>query len=215
MALSREEKTLVAEYVAAGLIAREVADRLLSGRVTKAEMSFFRSFVRVAGGIAARGLARAPGTVATMGVGAARLAGTVALRHPLLTTVGVLYVAHQNQDEIRQLMQQGYEIIQQPQFSMGDPGEFGQIRPGPMMATIPTKPIKRAVSKANMAVKQGMKILKAGTKAQTGSKPGTLAKGAFKIATKAAGLANPKTPSRITKAKTKVNKLARRLKKWW
>jgi len=215
MALSREEKTLVAEYVAAGLIAREVADRLLSGRVTKAEMSFFRSFARMAGGIAARGLVRAPGTVAAVGVGGARLVGKVAMRHPVLATAGVIYVAHQNQDEIRQLMQQGYEIIQQPQFSMGDPGEFGQIRPGPMMATIPTKPIKRAVSKANMAVKQGMKILKAGTKAQTGSKPGTLAKGAFKIATKAAGLANPKTKSRIGKAKTKVNKLARRLKKWW
>jgi len=75
--------------------------------------------------------------------------------------------------------------------------------------------VKRAVSKANRAVKQGMKILKAGTKARTGSKPGTLPKGAIKMATKAAGLANPKTPSKIGKAKTKLNKLARKIRRWW
>ena len=214
MALSREEKTLVAEYVAAGLIAREVADRLLSGRVTKAEMSFFRSFARVAGRAIGTGLARVPGTamgIAARGAGAARF---IALRHPYVAAGAVIAVGIHERDKIADLLSQGYELVQTP-VAVGDPGEFGQIRPGPMMATIPTKTIKRAVSKANMAVKQGMKILKAGTKAQTGSKPGTLAKGAFKIATKAAGLANPKTKSRIGKAKTKVNKLARKIRKWW
>ena len=211
MALTAEEKVRLAEVYAAGLITRSVMNRMLGGKITRAENQMLKALLRVA----ARGVVRAPGTAATVGVGAARLAGKVAMRHPVLTAAGVIYVAHQNQDEIRQLMQQGYEILQQPQFSMGDPGEFGQIRPGPMMATVPTKTLKRAVSKANMAVKQGMKILKAGTKAQTGSKPGTLAKGAFKLATKAAGLANPKTKSRIGKAKTKLNKLARRIKKWW
>ena len=60
-----------------------------------------------------------------------------------------------------------------------------------------------------------MKILKVGTKAQTGSKPGTLPRGAFKMATKAAGLANPKTPSKPGKAKTKLNKLAMQVRRWW
>lgn len=50
MALTAEEKVQVAEAVGVGLIAREVADRLLSGRVTKAEMSMFRSILRVGGG---------------------------------------------------------------------------------------------------------------------------------------------------------------------
>lgn len=210
MALTAEEKIRLAEVYAAGLITRSVMNRMLSGKITRAENQMLKAMLRVA----ARGVARAPGTIAAIGVGGARLAGKVAMRHPVLTAAGVIYVAHQNQDEIRQLMQQGYEIL--PEIGVaGDPGEFGQIRPGPIMATIPTKTIKRAVSKANRAVQQGMKILKAGTKAQTGSKPGTLAKGAFKLATKAAGLANPKTPSRIGKAKTKLNKLARRLKKWW
>ncbi len=75
--------------------------------------------------------------------------------------------------------------------------------------------VKRKVSKANKAVKQAMKILKSGTKAQTGSAPGTLPAGAFRTATKAAGLANPNTKSIIGKGKSKVKALARKLKKWW
>jgi hypothetical protein len=77
------------------------------------------------------------------------------------------------------------------------------------------KAVKRKVSKANKAVKEGMRILKSGTKAQTGSAPGILPAGAFKTATKAAGLANPKSKSIIGKGKSKLKKLARRLKKWW
>jgi hypothetical protein len=76
-------------------------------------------------------------------------------------------------------------------------------------------PVKRRVSKANKAVKEAMKYLKAGSKVQTGSKSGTLPKGAFKMATKAAGLANPKTRSKIGKAKTKLNKLAMKVRRWW
>jgi len=40
-------------------------------------------------------------------------------------------------------------------------------------------------------------------------------KGAFKIATKAAGLANPATKSVIGKGKGKVKALARKIRKWW
>jgi hypothetical protein len=75
--------------------------------------------------------------------------------------------------------------------------------------------VKRKVSRANRAVKHAMKILKSGTKAQTGSAPGTLPAGAFRTSTKAAGLANPNTKSIIGKGKSKVKALARKLKKWW
>jgi hypothetical protein len=75
--------------------------------------------------------------------------------------------------------------------------------------------IKRKVSKANKAVKHAMAILKSGTKAQTGSAPGTLPAGAFRTSTIAAGLANPKTKSVIGKGKSKIKALARKLKKWW
>ena len=200
----------LAEVYAAGLITRSVMNRMMSGKITKAENQILKGMLRMAG----RGLARAPGTIAAVGVGAARIAGKVAMRHPVLAGAGVVYVAYQNQDEIRQLLQQGYELIPE-RVGIVDPGEFGQIRPGPLMVSVDPRKIKRAVSRANLAVRQGMKLLKAGTKAQTGSKPGTLAKGAFKLATKAAGLANPKTKSRIGKAKTKLNKLAKKIRKWW
>jgi len=60
-----------------------------------------------------------------------------------------------------------------------------------------------------------MTWLKAGTKAATGAKPGKLPKGAFKTVVRAAGMANPKTKSKPGKGKSIMNKLARRLKKWW
>jgi len=74
---------------------------------------------------------------------------------------------------------------------------------------------KRKVSKANRAVKQAMGWLKAGTKAATGAMPGTLPRGAFRTAVKAAGMANPNTKSKPGKGKSLINKIARRLKKWW
>lgn len=73
----------------------------------------------------------------------------------------------------------------------------------------------RKVSKANKAVKHAMGLLKGGTKASTGADKGKLPKAAFKIATKAAGLANPGTKSVIGKGKSVTKALARKLKKWW
>jgi len=74
---------------------------------------------------------------------------------------------------------------------------------------------KRTISKANRAVKYAMGVLKAGPKASTGADKGKLAKGSFKLATVAAGLANPNTPSRISKGKSKIKMLARKIRSWW
>jgi len=213
MALSRDEKILVAEYVAAGLIAREVADRLLSGRVTKAEMGMFRSLVRFAGRTAARGV----GTAAT-----------VARRHPAGVVLLAGYIAHTQgvsmdtaiaiaQDEVEQVqyMQRRVSPLLAPvQIASG----LERIAPSidPKLAIGPfSVDVKRKVSKANKAVKQGMKWLKEGTKAATGSMPGVLPAQAFRTTVKAAGMANPKTKSKPGKGKSIMNKLARRLKKWW
>jgi len=73
---------------------------------------------------------------------------------------------------------------------------------------------KRTVSKANKAVKHAMGLLKAGPKRTTGADKGKLVKGAFKMAVKAAGLANPNTASKI-KGKGKVKALARKIRSWW
>jgi len=74
---------------------------------------------------------------------------------------------------------------------------------------------KRAISKANQAVKYGMSVLKAGAKASTGADKGKLPKGAFLTSVKAAGLANKNTPSKIGKGKSTIKNLARKIKKWW
>ena len=89
------------------------------------------------------------------------------------------------------------------------------IRPSILATGVGLGTAKRRVSRANRAVKEGMKIMKAGGKATTGASPGKLSRAAFKTVTKAAGLANPKTKSKIGKGKTMVKKLARRLRKWW
>jgi len=73
---------------------------------------------------------------------------------------------------------------------------------------------KRTISKANKAVKYGMDYLKAGTKATTGADRGVVPIGAFRMVTKAAGLANPNTKGN-TKGKGKLKALARKIKKWW
>ena len=73
----------------------------------------------------------------------------------------------------------------------------------------------RKVSKANKAVKHAMGLLKAGSKRATGASKGSLPKGAFKLATKAAGLANKNTKSKIGKGKGKLKALARKIRKWW
>jgi len=74
---------------------------------------------------------------------------------------------------------------------------------------------KRTISKANKAVKFAMDSLKAGTKATTGADKGKYPKGAWSLSTKAAGLANPNTTSKIKKGKSKLMTLARKIKKWW
>jgi len=217
MALSQADKLLVAEYVFAGLIAREVADRLLSGRVTKAEMSLFRSLVRTVGRAAGRTALTAAGT-----------AGMVARRHPALTAGAIVYIAHTqgvSLDTARAIAEQEVQAFRsQPQFFLEEQlkeriREFEPtVLPGGglgMGQPAASRAVRRKISRANTAVKQGMKWLKAGTKAATGAVPGVLPARAFRTTVIAAGMANPKTKSKPGKGKSIMNKLARRLKKWW
>ena len=217
MALSQADKLLVAEYVFAGLIAREVADRLLSGRVTKAEMSLFRSLVRTVGRAAGRTALTAAGT-----------AGMIARRHPALTAGAIAYIAHTQGvtlDTARAIAEQEVQAFRsQPQFFLEEQlkeriREFEPtVLPGGglgMGQPAASRAVRRKISRANTAVKQGMKWLKAGTKAATGAVPGVLPARAFRTTVIAAGMANPKTKSKPGKGKSIMNKLARRLKKWW
>ena len=201
MKLSRADKILVAEYFAAGWLVREVADRLLSGRVTKVENSLFKSL--------AKSLGRAAGRTA---VAAAGTAGMVARRHPVLTAGAIAYIAHTQGvtlETARAIAEQEAAAWQsQPQFFLEEqvkerirgldlPPVLPIMREAAMQtygedfSGLTLGPSKRTVSKANKAVKQAMTWLKGGGKAVTGAAAGTLPKKAFRIAVIAAGLANP------------------------
>jgi len=222
MAYTAEEKLRIAEILVAYQISRSLINRFLSGRVTKAENKLMVAMVRAGGRMVAAGAMRAPGTVAGLAGGAARAAGFIAMRHPVLTGAAIVYVAYKEREQIRDLLAQGYDIVSDvvsvPSVGMPDPA-IPTFRPGPAAFPMPgllgaPRP-KRKTSRANTAVKQAMKWLKGGGPSTTGAVRGRLPKNAFKIATKAAGMANPKTPSKPGKGKSIMNKIARRLKKWW
>ena len=208
---TESQKVTLTELAAAGYITHEVANYFTKGRLTTLEVNtFLRAMKKAVPWLArtvGRGVARAPSTI-----------GMIAMRHPYIATGAAIYVAYDQREQIQDLLGRGYVIASDPSF--GQPSPIGReaFRPGPAMVTVPpavTRGAKRAVSKANKAVKVGMGWLKGGGKAFSGAPIGKLPKGAFKIAVKAAGMANPKTKSKPGKGKSIMNKLARRLKKWW
>ena len=154
-------------------------------------------------GAAAR---RAPSVAAR----AAGSAGLLARRHPAAAVVALGYTAHRlglGPIETAELIA---EEISMPalETTLGTPQFYRK-------EIERVKTTKRKVSKANKAVKHAMGLLKAGPKRSTGADKGKLPKGAFRIAVKAAGLANPKTKSKIGKGKGKVKALARKIRSWW
>jgi len=157
-----------------------------------------------AGTASGRQLARAtarrvPGVAARGAVTAGRVGLAVAKRHPIGTAATLAYLGYIHRDDIRDVA----ETI----------GEGAEEVVSGLPAT--GKAARRTVSKANKAVKYAMGLLKAGPKRSTGADKGKLVKGAFTMATKAAGLANPKTKSKIGKGKGKVKALARKIRSWW
>jgi len=148
--------------------------------------------------LAAAAARRVPPMAARGAVTAGRVGLAVAKRHPIGTAATLAYLGYIHRDDIADvaetISQGAREVVPAIQAS--------------------GKAVRRKVSKANKAVKHAMSSLKAGTKVSTGADKGKLVKGAFKMATVAAGLANPRTPSRI-KGKGRIKNLARKLKRWW
>jgi len=148
--------------------------------------------------LAAAAARRVPGVAVRGAATAGRLGLTVAKRHPVGMAATLAYLGYIHRDDIREVAEELGEGAQEVVPALQASG----------------KAIRRKVSKANKAVKHAMGLLKAGTKASTGADKGKLAKGAFKMATKAAGLANPNTASKI-KGKGKLKALARKIRSWW
>ena len=143
--------------------------------------------------LARRGAVAAPGVV-----------GRAATRHPVTATAAILLTA-------RTLGLSTMETAELIAEEMAIPA----LETIPAITPAGVRREKRKISKANKAVKHAMDLLKAGTKASTGADKGKLPKGAFKMAVKAAGLANKNTRSKIGKGKGRVKALARKIRKWW
>jgi len=157
-----------------------------------------------AGTASGRQLARAaarrvPSVAARGAVTAGRVGLAVAKRHPVGTAATLAYLGYIHRDDIADVAQTIGEGAQEVVPAIQASG----------------KAARRKVSKANKAVKHAMSLLKGGTKAATGADKGKLPKGAFKMATVAAGLANKNTRSKIGKGRGKVKALARKIRSWW
>ncbi len=210
------------------LIAVGLGDFLVGGKLTAVTKKALMATLRALGPVAvseAKGLTR----LAARGVvGAARFVPQVARMSPLSLLGSLLILGYIKREDIAEV---GAAIVDDPrtaaayeQLIASGQGVQQSLQPYTGLTGLPgIRPFekerkrfaKRKVSKANRAVKEGMRILKAGGKAVSGAAAGTLPKAAFRISTKAAGMANPNTKSKPGKGKSIINKLARRLKKWW
>jgi len=192
--LSRRDLEIIA--VALGGI-----DFYLEGALTKPVSRAFKAAFAKARPVATRGAmagARAIGATAVRGVGTAAILGKqIALRHPVLTAGAVVYYTYKNRDEIADLIEQGYEVLQPKVQQFGDIIQQEQQRlftegprpsPGRMPPGFLTKR-RKVKSKFNLAVSKGMKVVKAST---SYGKKGSItnAKKAFSVVTKTASRIN-------------------------
>ena len=230
---TKKQRELYELLVHWGLPLHIAADVASKGRLNALEIKVFTKILKhvipitgrilaaeVVGGVTTGALiTRAAARAATVGA-----AGAVA-RNPYTLAAALLVAGYIKREELAEV---GAAIADDPRTQAAyeqilETGQRGQQFLAPVVAPIGRPGIrplgkvslKRKVSKANRAVKQGMTWLKAGGKALSGSAAGTLPKAAFRTAVKAAGMANPKTKSKPGKGKSIMNKLARRLKKWW
>ena len=160
-----------------------VTDFLARGRLTKAESKAFYAILNKIGKPAARQTGSTAARLAGTGV---RLGKTIALRHPVLTAGAVVYYTYKNRDEIADLVEQGYDIVQpamdparqyvggvgtRAREFVADPvGAFEEaLRDQPLGRPITGKlmpgrlPGTRKKSGYNKAVSAGMKAIKQST----------------------------------------------------
>jgi len=204
MALSTKDKAL------AILLGIETARPGTTGKATQAAIrAGAKAVVAGARFVAPAAPAVGRGALAAGGLGL-RGAAALARRHPLGALAATGLAAHE-----LGYLDPAYELIERERQMAAEQYAIAAPTILPELERTYITPVKRKVSKANKAVKAGMAMLKAGTKRTTGAPPGKLPKGAFSIATKAAGLAHPGTPSGIRIGKSVTKLLARKLKKWW
>jgi len=207
MALSTLEKALA---ILLGINEVQLRGKGVAARAARA------SFRATARAIIAGGRFAAPAVpVAARGAGLGlRGAAALARRHPLGALGATGLAAHQlgYLDPTYALLERERQMAAES-YAMAAPTILPELES--TYVTPVVAPVKRRLSMANKAVKEAVSILRRGTKGTTGAPPGKLPKGYFSIATKAAGLANPGTPSGLKIGKSVTKYVARKLKKWW
>jgi len=141
------------------------ADFLTEGRFSAPVARALKRAFRKAAPVAARGA----GAFVPRALGTARF---VAMKHPYVTAAVVTYEVVKHRDEIRQLLSEGWEVIQpavDPVLELTAPGrqelfETMQPRPAPFIpGVIEQFRPKRKTSAFNKAVSQGMRAVKKST----------------------------------------------------
>jgi len=203
MALSTLEKALA---ILLGIDEVVLRGKGVAARTARAS---FRATARaiIAGGRLAAPVAPVAARGAGLGL---RGAAALARRHPLGALGAAGLAAHQ-----LGYLDPTYELLERERQMAAEQYAIAAPTILPELEQTYIAPVKRRLSVANKAVKEAVAILKRGTKGTTGAPPGKLPKGYFSIATKAAGLANPGTPSGLKIGKSVTKYVARKLKKWW
>jgi len=142
------------------LIAAGLADFATRGKITAVGYDALKAAVSRGGRALFAGSRRAAPSLGRLaGRSALRLAGTagtIAMRHPVLTAGAIIYV---NREQAAELLREGYDVVSggiSRGFEELDPREdqFQGLDVGPA-------PTKKKVSKYNKAVAAGMKAAKA------------------------------------------------------
>jgi hypothetical protein len=155
-----------------------VADFLAEGRLSA---PLARALKKSAVAIGKRALMTAPAaarvtaaTLPRLGMTALKVGKTIALRHPVLTAGAVVYYTYKNREEIADLVEQGYDIVQ-PVVEPVVQETLDITRPARqelMESMMPRRPItgklfpakaERKPSSFNKAVAASMKTVKAST----------------------------------------------------
>lgn len=182
----------------------------IAARTAKTAVNASARAIVAAGSLGARAAPVAARGGAGLARGALGLGAAYARKHPVVAGAAGLVGAHELGyfDPVYEALERERQMAA-ASYAISGPTIIPELE-----ATYIT-PVKRKVSKANRAVKEGMTWLKKKGKALTGSAPGILPAKAFLTATQAAGMANPQTKSKPGKGKSKKSRLSRYIAKWW
>jgi len=152
-----------------------ILDFFLEGRLG-APIS--RALKKAGAAVGTRALGAAPTvarTIPRLAGTAARVGGTIALRHPYIAGGAAIYVAVKNREQIADLIREGYDVVQESGIGQSiDPSrfvpaiqsEFERLRtegPRPITGLLFPEPAKRRKSSYNISVSKAMKALKKST----------------------------------------------------